>query len=72
MDWLGDTARVGLQKSAVYSDDRFRQSAPQTSYLALANPAAVHIHCIAAILWQSHELPVEYNLCLLISKELIR
>ena len=70
--WLGDSARVELQRKAVFSDDGFRPSPHELSGIALPGPAPSHVHCIASILWQSHELPVEYNLSQLITRDLVR
>jgi len=33
-------------------------------------PSPSHIHCVAAILWHSYELPVDYDLPALLNREL--
>jgi len=73
MDWLGDSARVALQKShGGYSRDSYN-GMPHHSmmHVDLPSPAPAHVHCVAAILWHSHELPVTYNIRAVISKELL-
>ena len=32
------------------------------------SPAPAHVHCVAAILWYSHDMPVTYNLHGIVSK----
>ncbi|XP_064622207.1 baculoviral IAP repeat-containing protein 6-like isoform X2 [Lineus longissimus] len=70
--WLGDNARVALQKNGVYSDDHYRPSPRQTFAMdeGLPNPAPAHVHCIAAILWQSSELQITYSLHNIITRDL--
>lgn len=36
----------------------------------LLMPSPSHLHCVAAILWHSYELPVDYDLPALLSREL--
>ena len=61
-DWLGDSARVALQVA----------HSGTIVTVSMATPAPVHIHCIAAILWHSQEMPVSYNIRGLVSRELLR
>ncbi|XP_076097651.1 dual E2 ubiquitin-conjugating enzyme/E3 ubiquitin-protein ligase BIRC6-like isoform X3 [Mytilus galloprovincialis] len=70
LNWLGDSARVALQKTA-FSSDGYSRIPHHTTFMSLPSPAPTHIHCVAVILWQSHQLPVEYNLNALITKDLI-
>lgn len=72
LNWLGDSARVALQKMASYSTDGYGRIPHQTNFTSLPSPAPAHIHCVGVILWQSHQLPVEYNISALITKDLVR
>jgi len=78
MDWLGDNARVALQKSNVTSalsseaNDRFRTVVPQLSSVGLPAPAATHVHTIAAILWHNHEQMDNFDISDIITTELFR
>lgn len=36
----------------------------------LLMPSPSHLHCVAAILWHSYELPVDYDLHVLLNREL--
>lgn len=78
--WLGDSARVALQKSHSASAgsadnpaDRFHSTqASRTTCFSLPTPAVVHVHVVAAILWKSHELTDRYGVKEIITKELLR
>ena len=75
LDWLGDSARVALQRSHAgdYMDaTHYVSSTRVQSTTDLPNPAPAHIHCMAAILWQSHELPVSYDLAGITTRDLLR
>lgn len=72
LQWLGDSARVALQKRGAFSDEGFRQTPHEVRNLSLPGPAPLHVHCIATVLWQSCETRVEYNLSQLITKDLVR
>ena len=78
IDWLGDSARVALQKSSVTSslsseaNDRFHPVAPQSSCIGLPAPAANHVHTIAAILWHNHEHVENFDVTDIITTELFR
>jgi len=72
LQWLGDSARVAIQRKSVFSDNSYRQSPFETQYVSLPGPAPLHVHCIATVLWQSCETRVEYNLSQLITKDLVR
>jgi len=78
MQWLGDSARVALQKSnitsALGSDsfDLFHTVLPQSSCIGLPAPAATHVHTIAAILWHNHEKMENFDISDIITTELFR
>ncbi|CAH1791767.1 unnamed protein product [Owenia fusiformis] len=72
LQWLGDSARIALQKSAIYPDDGWRESPRETSsFEILPSPAAAHVHCIAALLWHSQELGVVYDLHQVVTRDLL-
>ncbi|XP_052766452.1 baculoviral IAP repeat-containing protein 6-like isoform X2 [Mya arenaria] len=71
LQWLGDSARVALQRKATFSDDGFRPTPYQMSGLSLPGPAPLHVHCIATALWHSCETRVDYNLGQLVTKDLV-
>lgn len=71
--WLGDSAEVALQKSEMLSLNNGYGPAPhEAPYFTLPHPAAPHVHCIAAILWYSHSLPVRNELRTIITPQLFR
>ena len=71
--WLSDSARVGLQKSSASSSPSGESHSVHSGQQAdLPTPAPRHIHCIAAILWHSHDLPVSYSLASLLTRDLLR
>ena len=78
MDWLGDSARVALQKSNVplapssEDIDRMHPVVPRTSYVGLPAPAANHVHTIAAILWHNQEWIENFDVTDIITTELFR
>jgi len=78
MHWLGDSARVALQKSNVTSalnsedTDRFHTVLPHSSCVGLPAPAATHVHTIAAILWHNHEQIENFDISDIITTELFR
>ena len=43
-------------------------SSPREYGLLMPSPS--HLHCVAAILWHSYELPVDYDLPALLNREL--
>lgn len=79
LDWLGDSARVALQKShsagaASVNDaaaDRYHTTS-RVSSASLPTPAVVHVHVVAAVLWKSCEYADRYNVKDIITKELLR
>lgn len=78
MHWLGDSARVALQKSNVMSvlscenTDRFQSVLPPSSCVGLPAPAPTHVHAIAAILWHNHEQMENFDISDIITTELFR
>jgi len=78
MDWLGDSARVALQRSSVTSalnaddSDRYHPIPPQSSCIGLPAPAATHVHTIAAILWHNHEQIDNFDISDIVTTELFR
>lgn len=69
--WLGDSAKVAIEKSEMLSLNNGYGPAPhETTYFTLPHPAAAHVHCIAAILWYSRNLPVCSELRSIITPEL--
>ena len=70
--WLGDSARVALQKTHGFPDEGYRPLPRQLAHVDLPSPAPSHVHCVAAILWHSHELPASYNLPSIITRDLLR
>ena len=77
-DWLGDSARVALQR--IHGGDTtqglLRDGYPGLPRTGLAvdlpSPAPAHVHCVAAVLWESRERRVNYNLPGIVSRELLR
>ncbi len=72
LDWLGDSARVALQRNSMDSAPSHYPTSRLGSAADLPNPAAAHVHCVAAILWQSQDLPVTYDLPSLVTRDLLR
>ena len=69
IDWLGDSARTALQKAHVGSTEG---SQHYSLAVDLSTAAPAHVHCVAAILWNSQEKHVGYNLFDLVSLDLLR
>lgn len=55
---MGYTASGGISASA------------SSREYGLLMPSPSHLHCVAAILWHSYELPVDYDLPALLNREL--
>jgi len=72
LQWLGDSARVALQRKAAFSDDGYRLTPHTVPMATLPGPAPQHVHCIATALWYSCETRVDYNLSQHITKDLVR
>ncbi|XP_056669227.1 baculoviral IAP repeat-containing protein 6 isoform X17 [Monodelphis domestica] len=68
LKWVSDSARVAAMKRS----GRMSYVCPSTSTreYGLLMPSPSHLHCVAAILWHSYELLVEYDLPALLNREL--
>ncbi len=87
MDWLRDCGSAAAQRARLNGSDvgvagggasasaavsGLRHGGPARSGAELPSPAPAHVHCVAAILWYSHDLPVTYNIHGIVSKQLLR
>jgi len=78
MAWLGDSARIALQKSsaplALSSENanQFHPVVPRSSSVGLPAPAANHVHTIAAILWHNQEQIENFDMTDIITTQLFR
>jgi len=69
IDWLGDSARTALQKAhGGLAEGYHHYGLP----VDLSTAAPAHVHCVAAVLWNSQEKHVGYNLFDLVSMDLLR
>ncbi|XP_065488813.1 baculoviral IAP repeat-containing protein 6 isoform X6 [Caloenas nicobarica] len=68
LKWVSDSARVAAMKKS----GRVSYVCPNSSTreYGLLMPSPSHLHCVAAILWHSYELLVEYDLPALLDREL--
>uniref|UniRef100_A0A8C5SLZ2 Baculoviral IAP repeat containing 6 n=1 Tax=Laticauda laticaudata TaxID=8630 RepID=A0A8C5SLZ2_LATLA len=68
LKWVSDSARVAAMKKS----GRVNYVCPNSSTreYGLLMPSPSHLHCVAAILWHSYELLVEYDLSALLNREL--
>ncbi|XP_027497091.1 baculoviral IAP repeat-containing protein 6 isoform X7 [Corapipo altera] len=68
LKWVSDSARVAAMKKG----GRVSYICPNSSTreYGLLMPSPSHLHCVAAILWHSYELLVEYDLPALLDREL--
>ncbi|XP_054832768.1 baculoviral IAP repeat-containing protein 6 isoform X2 [Eublepharis macularius] len=68
LKWVSDSARVAAMKKS----GRINYICPNSSTreYGLLMPSPSHLHCVAAILWHSYELLVEYDLPALLNREL--
>uniref|UniRef100_A0A8C3T0R3 Dual E2 ubiquitin-conjugating enzyme/E3 ubiquitin-protein ligase BIRC6 n=1 Tax=Chelydra serpentina TaxID=8475 RepID=A0A8C3T0R3_CHESE len=68
LKWVSDSARAAAMKKNV----RISYICPNSSTreYGLLMPSPSHLHCVAAILWHSYELLVEYDLPALLNREL--
>lgn len=68
LKWVSDSARV----AALRRSGRMSYMCPNSSTVeyGLLMPSPSHLHCVAAILWHSYELLVEYDLPALLDREL--
>ncbi|KYO23914.1 baculoviral IAP repeat-containing protein 6 isoform C [Alligator mississippiensis] len=68
LKWVSDSARVAAMKKS----GRISYICPNSSTreYGLLMPSPSHLHCVAAILWHSYELLVEYDLPALLDRDL--
>lgn len=53
-----------------YTGHAAGSSSASSREYGLLMPSPSHLHCVAAILWHSYELPVDYDLPTLLNREL--
>lgn len=53
-----------------YAGTSAGSSSASSREYGLLMPSPSHLHCVAAILWHSYELPVDYDLPALLNREL--
>ncbi|XP_046884773.1 baculoviral IAP repeat-containing protein 6 isoform X4 [Hypomesus transpacificus] len=74
LQWVHDSSRVAAHKRCSpvgYTGPSSSSSSPSSSReYGLLMPSPSHLHCVAAILWHSYELPVDYDLPVLLNREL--
>lgn len=69
LKWVSDSARVAAMKKSGRVNHYVCPSRSTREY-GLLMPSPSHLHCVAAILWHSYELFVEYDLPALLNREL--
>ncbi|KAM8852773.1 dual E2 ubiquitin-conjugating enzyme/E3 ubiquitin-protein ligase BIRC6 isoform 1-T1 [Synchiropus picturatus] len=74
LQWVYDSSRVAAHKVTPMGYARAgsgsSSSTASTREYGLLMPSPSHLHCVAAILWHSYELPVDYDLPALLNREL--
>ncbi|XP_054605954.2 dual E2 ubiquitin-conjugating enzyme/E3 ubiquitin-protein ligase BIRC6 isoform X4 [Nothobranchius furzeri] len=71
LQWVHDSSRVAAHKLSVpmgYAGAGSSSSSSREYGLLMPSPS--HLHCVAAILWHSYELPVDYDLPGLLNRDL--
>ncbi|XP_064014811.1 baculoviral IAP repeat-containing protein 6 isoform X4 [Pogoniulus pusillus] len=68
LKWVSDSARVAAMKKSGRAS--YICPSSSTREYGLLMPSPSHLHCVAAILWHSYELLVEYDLPALLDREL--
>uniref|UniRef100_A0A3P9HCQ6 Baculoviral IAP repeat containing 6 n=1 Tax=Oryzias latipes TaxID=8090 RepID=A0A3P9HCQ6_ORYLA len=71
LQWVNDSSRVAAHKMSGpmgFASPGFTSGSSREYGLLMPSPS--HLHCVAAILWHSYELPVDYDLPALLSREL--
>lgn len=71
LQWVHDSSRVAAHKRTGpigYMSPNSGSSSSREYGLLMPSPS--HLHCVAAILWHSYELPVDYDLPVLLDREL--
>lgn len=72
LQWVHDSSQVASHKISGpvgCGGPGFYTSASLREF-GLLMPSPSHLHCVAAILWHSHELPVNYDLHSLLNRDL--
>ncbi|XP_072565882.1 dual E2 ubiquitin-conjugating enzyme/E3 ubiquitin-protein ligase BIRC6 isoform X5 [Paramormyrops kingsleyae] len=70
LQWVQDSSRVAaLKRSGQMGYGG--PGGPAREY-GLLMPSPSHLHCVAAVLWHSYELPVDYDLPALLSRQLFQ
>uniref|UniRef100_A0A8P4K7V8 Dual E2 ubiquitin-conjugating enzyme/E3 ubiquitin-protein ligase BIRC6 n=1 Tax=Dicentrarchus labrax TaxID=13489 RepID=A0A8P4K7V8_DICLA len=71
LQWVHDSSRVAAHKmSGPMGYAGAGSSSASSREYGLLMPSPSHLHCVAAILWHSYELPVDYDLPALLNREL--
>ncbi|XP_063347269.1 baculoviral IAP repeat-containing protein 6 isoform X5 [Pelmatolapia mariae] len=73
LQWVHDSSRVAAHKMSGpmgYIGHAAGSSSASSREYGLLMPSPSHLHCVAAILWHSYELPVDYDLPTLLNREL--
>ncbi|KPP76527.1 baculoviral IAP repeat-containing protein 6-like, partial [Scleropages formosus] len=68
LQWVHDSSRVAALKRSGHMGYVSPSSSSREYGLLMPSPS--HLHCVAAILWHSYELPVEYDLPALLNRQL--
>ncbi|XP_058880863.1 baculoviral IAP repeat-containing protein 6-like isoform X4 [Acipenser ruthenus] len=68
LQWVHDSSRVAALKRGGHISYINPNNSPREYGLLMPSPS--HLHCVAAILWHSYELPVDYDLPVLLNREL--
>ncbi|XP_071235705.1 dual E2 ubiquitin-conjugating enzyme/E3 ubiquitin-protein ligase BIRC6 isoform X22 [Salvelinus alpinus] len=69
LQWVHDSSLMAAHKRSG-PVGYIRQSSSSSREYGLVMPSPSHLHCVAAILWHSYELPVNYDLPVLLNREL--
>uniref|UniRef100_A0A3B3YZP8 UBC core domain-containing protein n=1 Tax=Poecilia mexicana TaxID=48701 RepID=A0A3B3YZP8_9TELE len=70
LHWVYDSSRVAAHKMSAPAGYASAGSSSSSREYGLLMPSPSHLHCVAAILWHSFELPVDYDLPGLLNREL--
>ncbi|XP_056147249.1 baculoviral IAP repeat-containing protein 6 [Lampris incognitus] len=72
LQWVHDSSRMAAHRRSGpigYTSPSSGSSSSSREY-GLLMPSPSHLHCVAAILWHSYELPADYDLAVLLNREL--
>ncbi|XP_035388620.1 baculoviral IAP repeat-containing protein 6 isoform X8 [Electrophorus electricus] len=69
LQWVHDSSQVAALKRSSMASFMVPSVSRSCEY-GLLMPSPSHLHCVAAVLWHSYEMPVEYDLPALLSREL--